>query len=215
MTSKVLFFYNYHMTFNQRLTIYLCLFLGLNSTLCANELLECLGKEETLLHQKKVQGPIYQLNQNLIGLFSTHSELKVESNILRESCENSNSKLGTSVILLKNMALGRGKIFVGNASTAGSLGKKDIVQAIPGLLFDYFSGLQSLAKDPHCLDQEMPKLLAIKTKIKYLESESNSDVLLSQETANIKSIFTQIENLDKIYEKCSKRPKPTSKSGAN
>jgi hypothetical protein len=60
------------------LTIYLCLISTFSKTLFANEILQCLGKEETLLHQKKVRGPIFQLNQNLIGLFSTNSELTLE-----------------------------------------------------------------------------------------------------------------------------------------
>jgi hypothetical protein len=203
------------------LTIYLCLLLTFTKTLFANEILKCLGKEETLLHQNKVQGPIYQLNQNLIGLFSTNSELNLDSNILQESCRANKSKLGTSVILLKNLAIGRDKIFIAETGAKGSLAKNDVIQAIPGLLFDYFSGLQGLAQDPHCLDTGIPKLLALKTKIKYLESESNARTLLFQETANIVAIFNQIENLDAIYAKCkisaekkNKKVEPTSPTPA-
>ena len=49
-------------------------------------ILQCLGMEEMALHKKKIQGPVYKLNQTLISEVASGNLMQVKREIIENIC---------------------------------------------------------------------------------------------------------------------------------
>jgi len=66
-------------------------------------IVQCLAQEESLLHEKKIRGPSYKLNQDTVNLLAIENKLTFKKAIIEKVCK-SNSKAFTlmEIILLND-----------------------------------------------------------------------------------------------------------------
>ncbi len=176
----------------------------------ANELLKCLGKEEWHIHQKKLSGPLYKLNQTFINAVAGTSDIDIKKIYLDKICNSTQNS--TSVIFLST-ALINGTTIYKIKKTDDK--KKTAIQAsnienfnnkLPLIFFDYLSQLQSLTTYPHCLKESIPEIKYYLERYKYLQSELSA-VKLMRNKKKIKAIFTKLNNFERYVKKCNKKQK--------
>ena len=174
------------------------------------DILKCLGTEELILHQKKLTGPLYHLNQEFINELSSWGKVNIKKDQLDLICTS--KKFSPSVNLLRHFLL-YGKSFFNDTPTnmvsavAARALQKSLLDAlllkVPSLFFNYLSSLQALSTNPHCLNENIPELRYFIYQFKYLEDEVSSKDLLADKQ-KIKNIFSKINNLGSILKKCNK-----------
>ena len=75
----------------------------------------------------------------------------------------------------------------------------------PNIFLNWISEIQTGAPSHDCLDKYIPQLADLKFKVKYLEEEPDVGInAFFKDTKTIESIFNQLKNLDRIFEKCKK-----------
>jgi hypothetical protein len=174
------------------------------------DILKCLGAEELILHQKKLTGPLYLLNQQFISELSSWGKIRIKKDELYLICTSKD--FSPSVNLLRHFLI-YGKSFfkkykVNDETTVSVRAlQKSLLDAlllkVPSLFLNYLSSLQALSTNPHCLDVYIPEIKYFIYQFKYLENEISSKELLSDKQ-KIKNIFAKIKNLGAILKKCEK-----------
>ncbi len=174
------------------------------------DILKCLGTEELILHQKKLTGPLYSLNQKFINEMSSWAQINIKTAQLANICKN--NQFSPSVNLLRHFLI-YGKSFfeirtyqrsVSNIAMQKSL-LNSLMLKVPNIFFSYLASLQGLADDPHCLNEKIPELNYFIYQFKYLEDEISFKQLL-KDKKKLGEIFKKIKNLDNILKSCELEP---------
>ncbi|MBI2520644.1 MAG: hypothetical protein HYV97_09510 [Bdellovibrio sp.] len=171
-----------------------------------SDLIRCLGQEELALHKKKLDGPIYQLNQELIVLFAGNNELILKDGFYEEICQHKD--FPPSVALLRKLLANNYNIFILDEKLVPArtkLNQHVILNELKDrghLIFaNYIASLQGLTKDPHCLEREIPELKYLYERIKYLEEEIDAQELVGQND-KIEAVFEKLKNFKALQKRC-------------
>ena len=70
-----------------------------------SDLIRCLGQEELALHQQKLGGPLYQLNQEMIVLFAGNNELTLKEGLFEQICQNKDFSASVALLDRKSTRL--------------------------------------------------------------------------------------------------------------
>lgn len=157
--------------------------------------LQCLAKEEADIHRNKITGARAKLNQELFSLISSGRYQPIKEEYLRKICTSKTPSLS----FLRVIILHREEIFKRtwprktHAELFGKIGK---------LFINYLSLLQATTPDAHCLEREIPFLEKIHQKYKTIEGDVGIEQLL--EAREVKAIFNQLKNIDRIIKSCHK-----------
>jgi len=175
-----------------------------------NPLLYCLGDEEEYLHKNKTIGAVYKINKIFIEEFSLFNQIYLKSHYLQEICF-STSAYSPSINLLKHLLLFGDEIFHIRTSTVllHTISLRSSIQGLvakaPNIFLIWISEIQSSAPSHDCLDKYIPHLADLKFKVKYLEEETDAGIsVFFKDTNTIESIFSHLNKLDNIFEKCKK-----------
>ncbi|OFZ22667.1 MAG: hypothetical protein A2202_01190 [Bdellovibrionales bacterium RIFOXYA1_FULL_36_14] len=175
-----------------------------------NPLLYCLGDEEESLHKNKTVGAIYKINQIFIEEFSLFNQIYLKSQYLQEICY-STSTYSPSINLLKHLLLLGDDIFHIKTSSVllHTISLRSSIQGLvakaPNIFLIWIGEIQSGAPSHDCLDKYIPHLADLKFKVKYLEEETGAGIsLFFKDTNTIETIFSHLNKLDSIFEKCKK-----------
>lgn len=177
----------------------LIIFLLFNSVYAAN-LLRCLGQEESFYAKKRYTGPTYKLNQILIDEISSLSDLVMTEDAYQRVC-TSKTKF-PSLRLLKELVLNERQLFVGeDRNGIDFITLKSLRNNSGQILLKYISFIQSIAKDPKCIERNIPEVKILYSRYKYLEDEIPSKELMGNKK-EIHKIFDSLANIDGILKKC-------------
>jgi hypothetical protein len=172
----------------------------------SNPLLQCLAKEENLLHKEKAQGVLYRLNQEFINELASVNDISLKKNFVDEIC---NSKINPpSIGLLRLLLIKENEIYDLRLSEIDPIMRpfkmghiNEFLKQVPRLFIQYISGLQSELATPDCLVKAIPEIAIFNERLKYLEEEmSIHDVI--KDKSKIEKIFTKLQNIKAIKEKC-------------
>lgn len=195
-----------------------CFFILLSMTISftlfakEREILKCLGSEEKRFHLKKEVGPVYDLNQRLIGemVQIPHAELNKQDYLSICSGRNFSEswKLlelsitkGKDIFVISPNASGKEK-----AMTEGMI--VDYVDLTKEILLSFISQIQALSPTPTCLKESIPELDKFFTDVKYLQEEMDlKDVFRGTD----RKIFEKLKNYPLAFEKCRARLKKNDK----
>lgn len=177
------------------------------------QILKCLGAEEKRFHLKKESGPLYDLNQRLIGELIQIPDVELKREKYLEVC--SGNKFSESWKLLE-LSIKDGKdIFVHNNGTVGmEKGMRegmidDYLEASKEILLNFIASIQMLSPTPTCLKEEIPELDKFFTEIKYLQDEIDIQrIFRGQEDR----IVDRLRNYPLAFEKCRSRLRKKAKS---
>lgn len=170
-------------------------------------ILECLGREELIIHKNAINGPIYDLNQRFINELAAGNSIKVKSKFLKKIC--SHNEFTPSINLLRALLLNGKDIFITNSSNKvkspyQSVAIDDITKKVPQVFFHYISKFQLLTSDANCLNETIPEIKFFQDKFKYLEGSISQEQLL-KDKSKIEKIFSSLKNFDSIIKKCQER----------
>lgn len=174
----------------------------------AENILHCLAREEEKIHQDKMDGPLYWLNQYLVSQLAGLTGVKLQKNFYDEICNDHDS---ASLKLLENLLI-HGKNIIDIKTLSKEEGARvyqnavieTMVDASPGEFFKYISKLQSFADDPKCLEREIPEIKHFMDRYMYLEGEIQTETLLDDKS-KIQSIFKRFHSMKSIYAKCKSK----------
>lgn len=160
----------------------------------ANPLLQCLGKEEWAFHKAKRRGPIYQLNQWIIGEIAGRN-IHLKKEVFKKICPTQRGDSSPSVSLLRLLLLEGGEKIFREASPFP-------VERPPVLFADYLMQWQALAPNPQCLNRSIPEMGQFLQHMKYLQGEVPPRDLLP-EKKHIAKIFEKLENFGQLTKACT------------
>lgn len=179
------------------------------------KLLKCLGEEEKRFHLQKRQGPVYDLNQTLMGEMIQIPGAEIKPEYLKDICSPKNFSESWK-LLEYSITKGKDLFFIPKKVTGMprevSIGMiEDYVATTRETLLNFITKIQSEAPSAGCLKEEIPQLEQFFIEIKYLQE----DVDLKQVfEGRDKKIFDQLKNYPKAFQRCEARLKKKAKSGS-
>lgn len=192
--------------------LYILLFLFFSNSVHSSTIIECLGREELLLHKQKNIDPIYKLNQLFIDKFTAFGELEIKDTYLTKICKlphiinNSNS---VSYKLLKTLVLNGQRIFnfnkikgsQGTVSFRISTIKEFSNDSSLYIFFDYLSSLEALLLNAKCLEKNIPEVKYFRDRLKHLEGEFPIRKLFN-ERKKVLSLLSKLEKFKTLRKLC-------------
>lgn len=173
-----------------------------------NPLLQCLAKEESLLHKEKNMGPLYHLNQEFINELASSNDITLKKNFIEEICQT--KTYSPSVALLRLLLLKESSIYDLSLSEVDlkmrpfKMGYiNEFQKQTPRLFIQYISGLQSEMATADCLVKAIPELDFFTERLKYLEEEMSTHEVLGDKK-RIELIFKKLANIKSIQKNCEK-----------
>jgi hypothetical protein len=171
-----------------------------------NLLLQCLAKEESLLHKEKSQGVLYRLNQEFINELASSNDIVLKKYYVDEIC---NSKIHSpSVGLLRMLLLKESEIYdlsfseIDPAIKPFKMGYiNEFQKQVPRLFSQYIAGLQGELATSDCLIKAIPEIGFFNERLKYLEEEMSIHEVINDKN-KIERIFTKLLKFKSIKEKC-------------
>jgi hypothetical protein len=195
----------------------LLLLLSSSSLFAKNQqILQCLGNEEKRFHLKKETGPIYDLNQRLIGELLQISNVQINSADYMTIC--SGEKFSESWKLLELSMKKHKALFVIPKSITGIQRSMtegmidDYLEATRDILIVFISQIQAQSPTPQCLKEQIPELDQFFTEIKYLQEDVDMKMIFQGKDQRI---FDKLKNYPLAFEKCRARLKKKLKSGSS
>ncbi len=171
-------------------------------------LLKCLAKEEAHLAHVKSTGPNYKLNQFFINEVSSYSYLELKSQHYQKICHH--NIFSPSVSFLKTYLENGKSIFLIPRGKRNQVRIRQTVAALeelenqmPHIFISYLASLQQLTATAHCLTGQMPELVEVQGRIKYLESEVDLKKLIRNDPL-VKKIWEQLPNFKRMAKRCAK-----------
>ncbi|MBC7541032.1 MAG: hypothetical protein H7281_19595 [Bacteriovorax sp.] len=173
-----------------------------------NLLLQCLAKEESLLHKEKSQGVLYRLNQEFLNELATSNDIALKKNFVDEICNS--KKHSPSVGLLRLLLLKESDIYDLSLSEVDPTMRpfkmgyiNEFQKQVPRFFIQYISGLQSEMATSDCLAKAIPEIAVFNERLKYLEEEMSTHEVL-RDKSRIDKIFTKLQNINSIKENCDR-----------
>lgn len=176
------------------------------------EILKCLGKEEQFIHENKIGGAFYKLNQELISNFILlPQEISLNDQLYKSIC---NRKINFPSFKLLEKLILKENIFTLNIE-AGDISKKALVEVSIGemqesaidIFMNFLNNIQSQTSDAKCLTAQISDLTELFEKFRYIE-EDVGKVAILQELKEKKNIFDQLENASNFLKKCNQVKEP-------
>lgn len=194
-----------------------CLILAFSAPLLASsrdrQVLKCLGEEEKRLHLNKNTGPLYDLNQKLIGELIQIPRIELTDEANSAVCGSKNFSEALKMLEL-SLKFG-GKIFVIPKDVVGMQRSiteemiRDYVEISKELFLGFLAQVQQNAPTPSCLKEEIPELDSFLTEVKYLQEDLDTETLFKKKDV---VIFLKLKNYPRAFERCRARLKKTLKS---
>lgn len=169
------------------------------------QILKCLGAEEKRFHLKKETGPLYDLNQRMIGELIQIPRVEITPEDYLTAC--SGKRFSESWKLLE-LSIKKGKkIFVipkdvtglQRSITEGMI--DDYIEATKEILLAFISQIQAQSPTPTCLREKIPQLDEFFTEIKYLQEDVDMAAIFQGKDQRI---FDRLKNFPLAFEKCRK-----------
>lgn len=186
--------------------ITLVLLYGTEIYAAPNLLLQCLAKEEALLHKEKNQGVLYRLNQEFINELASSNDINLKKEFIDQICQS--KQHSPSVALLRLLLIKESEIYDLSLSEVepgmrpfkmGYL--NEFQKQIPRLFIQYVSGLQAEMATPDCLSRAIPEIEVFNERLKYLEEEMGTSEMI-RDKSRIERIFNKLQNIKAIRKNC-------------
>lgn len=193
------------------LSVFLISFIGHSAIAktAPNLLLQCLAKEEEMLHKRPMQNALFRLNQDFVNELAGSNDITVKKVYVDQICGS--KTFSPSVALLRLLLLKEHELYdLSLSSVEASMRPfkmgyiNEFQKQVPRIFLQYVSGLQSELATPDCLENAVPELAGLSEKIKYLEEEISTHQLITQKS-KIETIFTKLTNFDNIKRKCDEK----------
>ena len=180
-----------------------------------NPVVYCLGQEEKTLHDHKLRGALYRLNQDLIEAYLNTNTLPIKKENINEICDNPTYSPSLSFFKL---ALEKGvNIFENTGDDPYELKKRaksDFILAMPDIFLNYLSQLESILPVANCLSSFIPEVRILRERMLTLAEHWKPMDILSYEKTGI-TILSKLTRLDDIYDLCEKLKINQEKSKQN
>ena len=172
-------------------------------------ILRCLGIEEARLHEQKLTGPIFNLNQRLISELIQIPGVTIHQVDLRRICSGNDHE---SLKLLEQVLVQGKSLFINTQTgmqksiTQGMI--DDFIVSSKEIFLNFVSQVQMLSPTPNCLNNNIPKLAKLLEEIKYLEDEVDISQIFAKKEIDI---FNRLRDYPLYFKDCEKA-KSTDKS---
>lgn len=182
------------------------------------EILKCLGTEEKRFHLKKEAGPLYDLNQRLIGEMVQIPKAELNKEDYRTICSGRNFSESWKLL---ELSIKKGPALFTVSSTSGQDKAitegmiSDYTESTREILLSFIAQIQALSPTPNCLKDNIPELDKFFTNVKYLQEEMDlKDIFRGTD----QKIFEKLKNYPEAFEKCrallKKKARPVSTAPA-
>lgn len=169
-----------------------------------NKLLYCLGQEELRIHAANDTGPLYLLNQRMIGEFTQIKNRNLKDVYQSEVCKSKSTSLSLLQLLLKH----KDEIFLpinleSHEKELQDQNIKTLIDHAPGIFLDHLSQIQGTMPTANCLEKHIPEIVKIRDDFKYLQTILTSfQILESEDRYNI--IIDKLQDLENFKRLCEK-----------
>lgn len=182
-------------------------FLLTTPILARTTIIECLGKEELILHKNKSTGPLYKLNQFFINEVSTLQSLSLKNNYFQNIC---GAKITTSPSL--------GLLYFGLTDGMNIFEPVDpeipshrfivaemerMIESLPAIFFEYLSQIQAQAPSAKCLKTQIPELSTLIYEYRYI-GEDIDKKWIGTKKKEVTKVFSKLHDLKNIFDICQK-----------
>ena len=171
-------------------------------------LLICLAREEESIHQKKIKGPPYFLNQFFINEFSAYGHLKLKEPHSDAICGQGLDQV--SFKLMKTILTNDGSIFdltENNPNTPSSSPSFTITEELRATalraFFGYLSYVEASSPKASCLESHIPHLKEMRHRYNHLQNHP-SDKVKKIDMTKVRDILSHLEGIKPLYAKCQK-----------
>lgn len=191
----------------KHLPLVILITVSISSSFADNKLLKCLGNEELRIHRLKLEGPVYRLNQKLIGEISSAGKITIKPQYFKSVCNNktfSPSVKLLKILLINGVSIVKKPDLTNIPQQYAFSSFKEIVKKAPDFLFGYLAELQALTNDPHCLKKKIPELDYFRQRFLYLQGDFSNNQLLDDKK-KISAIFKRLERFGDILRSCNKK----------
>lgn len=183
-------------------------FLSLSPVMAKTTIIECLGKEELILHKTKSTGPLYRLNQFFINEVSTLQSLSLKESYFEKVC---GPKIKTSPslgLLYYGLTDGMNIYAPIDADKTPShrfiLAEMErMIESLPGIFFEYLSQIQAQAPSAGCLKTQIPELSALIYEYRYVGEDLDKRWIKTKKK-EVTKIFEKLHHLKAIFAACQK-----------
>lgn len=187
--------------------LYLFLVISSYAHATPKKLMVCLGKEEQFLHETKVLGPYFKLNQQLISLFiQSPDNLELKD-------ENYSMVCGTdikfpSIKLLELLILNGTELFSINLNqnditniAMTNIAIDEIKEKSADILINFLANLQADASTVNCLESQIPELKMFFEQLLYIQEEYGKKNIINDLKKKSKA-FGQLEKTADLLKNC-------------
>ena len=172
----------------------------------AQSLLECLGKEELVLHKSRAKGAVEQLNQRLVQEVALISDIQLTAQAWASICEHPRHKSSSVALLEAMMDLDPGPFVIVGATTNA---EKEVQKNLVGnfaksrgqLILDFMLMVQADVEQPDCLNKHFPTFQLITSKLKSLQEFVSPEDLDKAVVAEIKKM-NFFNKFSSLQDKC-------------
>lgn len=179
--------------------IVLVLTLLFQSHVFADNILHCLGAEESYYHKNKVSGAYYRLNSELIGKFIQLSKtLKIKRKFIQNICHNNLTT--PSMALLQVLLTHHEKAFYSLATkqdikqrAADMSTIKEITNMAHYAFTHFIDRLSSQVKKSGCIINKIPELKKLYKKSRYTLEDQGLKKLI-HEIKDLEGVFKKLNN---------------------
>ncbi|WP_034729823.1 hypothetical protein [Bacteriovorax sp. BSW11_IV] len=198
----------------KKLLILLSFSLSLH-TLASGTIIECLGREELVLHKKKSTGPLYKLNQYFIIEASALQKLSLKEKYFEKICGKGIKNSPSLGLLYYGLTEGVSifqpvdvELAPSNRFLLTEMGR--LIDSLPLIFFDYLSQIQAQAPSAACLKTEIPQLATLFHEYRYIGEDLDKDWIKTK-NKEVTFIFSKLHQLKDIFAACEKREKDKEK----
>ena len=194
-------------------TLWLTMIIGHSTSIFAapNLLLQCLAKEEASLHKKDTQNALFRLNQEFVNELASSNDINLKKKYVDEICQS--KEFSPSVGLLRLLLIREHELYDLSLSSIDISMRpfkmayiNEFQKQVPRMFIQYLSGLQSELATPNCLVKAIPELKVFIEKIRYLEEEVSTHLLIIDKK-RISIIFTKLKKFHEIKRQCLQEKK--------
>ena len=164
------------------------------------QILHCIGKEESVFHQNKDNGPLSKLNQEIIHLLGSIDSKKFKTQSFMDYCYQN-----FSYLFLKDLILRTNEMIIDHDETnplenqVYGRFKQEVRQRALNIFSNHIAELQKIST-PLCLEKHLEGHKNYLEKMRYLqENITDSEKLISN--ALVKKMFNGLES-KKFKSKC-------------
>lgn len=159
----------------------------------------CLGQEEQNIHKNNIGGPVYKLNQNIIGaLVQLRDSIFMKSRRVQQVCEASFPSIKLLELLMTEEDLFFSRFTRERSPKLLAIDEgllRELKRSSAGLFTGFIADIQATLDKPGCLLRHIPELREFLEKMQYAQENLGLEKMIER-LGDPREVFRKLQSLD-------------------